>query len=272
MRDRAALPDAMSAIDDLAARAGGREIDFFLDYDGTLAPITERPEDAVFDEAMRRRIHFLAERHFVALISGRAVGDLVGRVGLHHLFFAGSHGFELHHPDGRREEQAEAHAATARLGELGRALAQRLGPIAGVQLERKRFGLAVHYRRAVPAAGEAVEQCVRETAADFPELTVKAGKKVFEFVPALDWHKGKALFWIQESAGRVQERTLPVYLGDDVTDEDAFRAIDGWGIGVAVGAEGPQETAAHYRLADVAAVGPFLDRLAERLDGRKRSA
>ncbi|MCB1991655.1 MAG: trehalose-phosphatase [Geminicoccaceae bacterium] len=272
LRDRAALPDALASIDAIVALAGDRVLHLFLDYDGTLTPIVERPEDAILDETMRQRVRQLAGRHFVAVISGRGLGDLVERVGLRNLFFAGSHGFELRHPDGRLEEHDEAQAAATRLGELGKALAQRLGPIAGVQLERKRFGLAVHYRRVGDAATGDVERAIRDTAAAFPELTVKAGKKVFEFVPALDWDKGKALSWILDSAGRTRERTLPVYIGDDVTDEDAFRAIEGWGIGIAVGQDGPQSTAAHYRLADVAAVGHFLDRLAERLDGRKRSA
>ena len=250
LRDRATLPDALASIDDFARPAGDRSLSLFFDYDGTLTPIVERPEDARFDEAMRQRVQRLAGQHFVAVVSGRALEDLVERVGLFSIFFAGSHGFELRHPDGRGEEQDEAHAASARLGELGRMLAQRLGSIAGVQLERKRFGLL-------------------DIAATFPELTVKAGKKVFEFVPALDWDKGKALFWILDSAGRKREQTLPVYIGDDVTDEDAFRAIDGWGIGIAVGSDGPPMTAASYRLDDVEAVGRFLDLLAERTERRR---
>ncbi len=269
LRDRATLPDALASIDDFARPAGDRSLSLFFDYDGTLTPIVERPEDARFDEAMRQRVQRLAGQHFVAVVSGRALEDLVERVGLLSIFFAGSHGFELRHPDGRGEEQDEAHAASARLGELGRMLAQRLGSIAGVQLERKRFGLAVHYRRAAAAAAGDVEKAVRDIAATFPELTVKAGKKVFEFVPALDWDKGKALFWILDSAGLTREQTLPVYIGDDVTDEDAFQAIDGWGIGIAVGSDGPPLTAASYRLDDVEAVGRFLDLLAERTERRR---
>ncbi len=269
VRDRATLPDALASIDELLRRASDRAIHLFLDYDGTLTPIVERPEDAELDEAMRQRVRAFAGRHFVAVVSGRALDDLVERVGLFSIHFAGSHGFELRHPDGRIEEQEEAQAATARLDELGARLAQRLGPLAGVQLERKRFGLAVHYRRAAGEAAGEVERAVEDIATAFPELRIKAGKKVFELVPGLDWDKGKALFWILESAGRTRDQIFPIYVGDDVTDEDGFRAIDGWGIGIAVGAEGPQATAASYGLEDVAAVGRFLDLLAERTERRR---
>ena len=269
LRDRATLPDALDSIDELLRRAADRAIHFFLDYDGTLSPIVERPEDAELDETMRQRVRALAGRHFVAVVSGRALDDLVERVGLFSIYFAGSHGFELRHPDGRLEEQEEAQAATSRLDELGSRLAQRLGPLAGVQLERKRFGLAVHYRRAASEAAGEVERAVRDIATAFPELAVKAGKKVFEFVPGLDWDKGKALFWILESAGRTREQVFPIFVGDDVTDEDAFGAIDGWGAGIAVGADGPQVTAASYRLEDGEAVGRFLDLLAERTERRR---
>ncbi len=264
MRDRQDLPDAFEVIRELHDEAGldGPDLCIFLDYDGTLTPIVERPEDAVLDPEMRRRLQAVAARFRTAVISGRGLDDLVGRVGVDDIFYAASHGFELRHPSGAERANEAAEAAAARLDELVARLEAGLGGTAGIQLEHKRFGLAVHYRRAAADAGARVEQSVRAAAADFPELALKTGKKVFEFVPALDWDKGKALEYILEASGLGRGTAYPVFLGDDVTDEDAFRAIDDWGCGIAVGRDGPRDTFAYFLLDDVAAVGRFLEALA----------
>ncbi len=265
MRDRLDLPDAFAVIQELHDQAGrdGPDVCLFLDYDGTLTPIVQRPEDAVLDPEMRRRLQEVAARFRTAVISGRGLDDLVGRVGVDDIFYAASHGFELRHPSG--EEQANEAAATAagRLEELVGVLEAKLSEIPGTQLERKRFGLAVHYRRAAPDAGPVVEQIVRATAADFPSLALKTGKMVFEFVPALDWHKGKALEYILETTGLGHGSAYPIFIGDDVTDEDAFGTIDSWGCGIAVSADGPRQTHARFFLDDVEAVGRFLEALAK---------
>ena len=248
----------MTRLEPLLRGAPERPLYVFLDYDGTLAPIAERPENAVFDPAMRARLEQLSDRHRTAVISGRGLDDLVPRVALTGIFYAGSHGIELRHPDGHEERQTAAEAASDQLAALARLLEQRLGGIEGLQLERKRFGVAVHYRRAARAAETLVTTAVEEAAATFAGLKVKAGKKVFEFVPALDWDKGKALHWILAAAGLDRAAVHPLYIGDDLTDEDAFRAIDGWGTAIVVGDEGPRCTAAQLKLADI-----------ERLFGRR---
>ena len=264
MRDRHDLPDAFEVIRELRdeAHLPGRDVCVFLDYDGTLTPIVERPEDAVLDPVMRQRLKRVAARFRTAVISGRGLDDLVARVGVEDIFYAASHGFELRHPNGETRANDEAEAAAERLGELQEALAATLGTTDGVQLERKRFGLAVHFRRVAAEDAADVEQAVREVARDFPELAIKSGKKVFEFVPDLDWDKGKAVEWILQTTGLGPETAYPLFLGDDVTDEDAFRAIDDWGCGIVVGLDGPRDTHAYFILDDVEAVGRFLDALA----------
>ncbi len=266
MRNRSDLPDAFEAIEKLRAGAAlaGREVCIFLDYDGTLTPIVERPEDAVLDPAMRRRLQTVATRFRTAIISGRGLDDLVAKVGVDDIFYAASHGFELRHPSGEVQANDAAERAASRLDELVGSLEDSLGGIPGTQLERKRFGLAVHYRRTRPEAAQEVEQAVQEAAAAFPELAVKLGKKVFEFVPALDWHKGKALEYILETYGLDRDCAYPIFLGDDVTDEDGFQTIDTWGCGIAVGLDGPSDTHGAFILDDVEAVGHFLDVLATR--------
>ena len=264
MRDRHDLPDAFEVIEELHAEAHlpGRDVCIFLDFDGTLTPIVERPEDAVLDPAMRQRLERVAARFRTAVISGRGLDDLVGRVGVEHIFYGASHGFELRHPGGETLAREEAEAAAAEIGDLEQALAGELGAIDGIQLERKRFGLAVHYRRVAAGDEAAVEAAVEKVASGFPDLAIKSGKKVFEFVPDLDWDKGKALEWILETAGLGPDTAYPIFLGDDVTDEDAFRAIDDWGCGIVVGLDGPRDTHAYFILDDVEAVGRFLDAVA----------
>jgi trehalose 6-phosphate phosphatase len=219
-----------------------------------------RPEDAALSDAMRRRLQRVAARHFLAVVSGRGLDDLRTCIGLDEVVYAGSHGFEVRYPDGSADEHEEARAALPALEHLASYLGAQLADVKGLQLERKRFGLAVHYRRVAGADVARVESVVEDARGRFGMLRIKAGKKVFEFVPAVDWDKGKALRWILEKIDADTVDVLPIYIGDDVTDEDAFRAIDGVGIAIAVG-DGPEQTAAHWRLDDVDAVGAFLDKL-----------
>jgi alpha,alpha-trehalase len=264
MRDRHDLPDAFEVILELEEESApdGPAVCIFLDYDGTLTPIVERPEDAVLDPRMRERLRRVAARYRTAVISGRGLEDLVERVGVPDIFYAASHGFELRHPGGEELSNEAAERAAEGLDDLAAMLERKLADTPGTQLERKRFGLAVHYRRAASGAEATVERAVQEAAATFPSLTLKTGKKVFEFVPDLEWDKGEALKWILETAGLGPDTAYPIFIGDDVTDEDAFRAIDDWGCGIAVGEDGPADTFAYFKLDDVEAVGRFLEALA----------
>jgi len=262
MADRNRLPSAREVLEHLREALAKGQLYLFLDYDGTLTPIVERPEDAVLAPAMRSRLAELAERCFLAIVSGRGRADLTARVGIEGIAYAGSHGLELVPPDGSTKEAPEAQAALPALDAAERELRSALGPVAGAQLERKRFGLAVHYRRVAAETVPQVENAVQAAlAAQAGQLKLKSGKKVWEFVPDLDWDKGKALGWILDRIGADPRAASIVYLGDDITDEDAFRAIADTGIGIAVG-DGPEDTAATHRLADVDAVERFLAALA----------
>jgi alpha,alpha-trehalase len=153
------------------------------------------------------------------------------------------------------------------LGDLDQAeaaLRQHLDRIAGAWVERKRFAIAVHFRQVRQDHEAAVAALVTEVQQAHPRLRQTGGKKVFELRPALDWHKGKALFWLLDVMELAPEVVWPLYIGDDVTDEDAFRALRHTGVGIVVIEDADQATAARYALADTEAVRTFLQTLSSR--------
>jgi trehalose 6-phosphate phosphatase len=251
-------PSALERLPEITARLAGRRLALFLDYDGTLTPIVERPEDAVLAEPTRDVLRRVAERHAVAIVSGRDLADVRARVGIEGLYYAGSHGFDIAGPRGSHTHEAALAAApllAAAAGELERGLK----PLAGVQVERKRFAIAVHFRRARESDVAPVEAAVDRALARHPGLRKTGGKKIFELRPDVDWDKGRAVLWLLGELGL--GAALAVYIGDDVTDEDAFRALAGRGVGIAV-QDAPQPTAAHYTLRDPGEVRELLARLA----------
>jgi len=252
----------------LAERMAEAAPALFLDYDGTLTPIVSRPEMAVLDPAMRERLRRLAALCPVAIVSGRDLVDLRGRVGLDGLIYAGSHGFDIEAPSGGRQFGLEYRPALQAAAErLGRELAG----ITGVLMEAKAFGVAVHTRNVADEASKArVRAAVEAAHAESGRLRLTFGKEVLELRPDLDWDKGHAVLSLIE-AERMEGR-LPVYVGDDLTDEDAFRALAGRAAGAALGlqvGDHGQATAATHRLPDIASVGALLDALAAALERRR---
>jgi trehalose-phosphatase len=254
------LPDALDRFDDLARMFAERKPAIFLDYDGTLTPIVSRPELAVLDEAMRATLAELAEVFPAAIISGRDRANVEDLVGLDGMVYAGSHGFDIAGPGGLKREYEGATKFIPALDEAETLLNERLNGIEGVLVERKRYAIAVHYRLVADAQASAVEDAFDGVLGEVGALRRTAGKKVFEMRPQLEWHKGKAVLWLLEELGLDRPDVLPVYIGDDETDEDAFAALAGRGLGILV-ADRPQKTEAEYRLESPEAVGEFLRRL-----------
>ena len=245
--------------DELLRAAAGRPLALFLDYDGTLTPIVERPEDAVLAPATRAVLRRAAARWPVAIVSGRDLEDVRARVGLPELTYAGCHGLEIAGPRASRVHEAAA-AAAPQLGAAADMVAHDTRGVAGVQLERKRYTLAVHYRRVREADVPAVREAVARAQARHPALRVGTGKKVLELLPDVDWDKGRAVMWLIETLGL--QASFPVYVGDDRTDEDAFRALGPIGAGIAV-QRTPAPTEARYVLPDPEAVRELLSGLAD---------
>jgi alpha,alpha-trehalase len=259
-KDMASLPSALKVVQDIFYQAQAKRPVIFLDYDGTLTPIVEAPELAVLSKAMRQTLRRLAEYYAVAIISGRDLANLQDRVRLKQIYYAGSHGFDITGPRGRHIELQKGKDFMSVLESAEQALQQRLEKIDGARLERKKFSIAVHYRNVEEKNVAQVEKAVDNVHADNPKLRKAGGKKVYELQPDIDWHKGKALLWLLEKLGLDRPDVLPFYIGDDISDEDAFDVLADCGVSIVVKGDS-RASSAQYTLEDPNEVEAFLKQL-----------
>jgi trehalose 6-phosphate phosphatase len=227
----------------------------FLDYDGTLVPIRPTPAEARPSEKMLALVNRLTQCASlkVAIISGRSLDDLFQLLPVDGLYLAGVHGVERYVPPGPPYFIPFPEKTRERVAEAAVRLSQKLP--SGFLLENKGVALALHYRLAPPEAVPPVIDTFRgfcRALLPCPEWHVIEGRKVIEVRPA-DAGKGKA---VEDFLSR-WPGAFPVYLGDDTTDEDAFRFVRDKGLGILV-AEKSRPTAATARLEDHASVGVFL--------------
>ena len=256
-------PLATSHLDEIRDRLVGHVPVVFLDYDGTLTPIVEDYRRAFLPADMRQALQILSRRCRVAVVSGRDVAILRGLVQLNSLYYAGSHGFEIEGPGGWKQRLEKGVEFLPELDKIEAQLRARLTDIDGHAVERKRFSVAVHYRRAGVQDVPRIERIVEEALTEFPRLHMGHGKKVFRVQPDIRWDKGRAVEWLVERLDSDQSAILPLYIGDDITDEDAFRVLAGTGMSIAVRGEEDRQTAADYALPDTDEVARFLKFLAE---------
>lgn len=253
-------PSALDHLEEITYPAGQQRLVIFLDYDGTLTPIVENPEQAQLVPSMRSILQVLAENYTVAIISGRDLLDIRQRVGVNKIYYAGSHGLDIMGPQQQRQAPRGAEAALPVLDKAESELQHLLQDIDGTFIERKRFSVAVHYRQVDEARAPEVEQAVNTVLEKYPDLRKGYGKKVYELLPDIHWDKGAALNWLLQALGLRGGDVLPLYIGDDITDEDAFAAVNNTGIGIVVMDE-YRATRADYRLNNVDEVAHFLQAL-----------
>ncbi len=228
----------------------------FLDFDGTLVELADRPGGVSLSDEGQRHVERLIERWPTTLLTGRALADIMRLAPLDRLSYAANHGFEiLMH--GMPEPYHVAPDVTSAMDVAAAELRRMLADCRGVEVENKRYSVAIHYRRA------AMQHSVVEAAVDAviwnqPSLRRAAGKMLLEVRPAVEWNKGHALQWVLQQLG--DGGSLPIVIGDDETDEDAFAAASPLGITVRVGESA--RTNAAYFVASIADVYEVLDRLA----------
>ena len=226
-----------------------------LDFDGTLTSIEPDPDEPSLPPENRATLRRLAahDRIQPAVISGRKLSDLRARVDVDGVAYAGNHGLELH-VDGRTVTHPIADRRREDVADVAGALADAFASIPGCFVEDKTVTATVHYRRAPAERVDWIRATVAETVDRFvgDRLQLSTGKDVFEIGPAVRWDKGSAIRLLSD---RLPASWRTCYLGDDTTDEHAFRALHRDELGIHVG-HGP--TAASLRLADPAAVELFL--------------
>ncbi len=233
-----------------------------LDFDGTLAPIVERKEDAALAPGARDAVVALCERTAVAVVTGRPVDDVLPRLQGLPVTVVGNHGTQARLEDGSTVDLLDTSRMARILDEVEGAVARLVDPADGWEVERKPTSVAVHDRRVGDELREALLPRLRDRLAEHaerpPGWKVLAGHRVTEFAPS-GADKGTALAWLLDRV----DRDRAVVVGDDVTDEDAFTvAAEHDGLAVLV-AEEPRDTAASLRLPDPAAVVATIRLLAD---------
>ncbi len=267
------IADAVELYSQLKGLVATRRPAVFLDFDGTLSDIVEHPESATLVDGAADALRALAARCPVAVISGRDLADVRERVKVDGVWYAGSHGLELVAPDDTHHENtAAAGGVIGTLAHAASRLAETLSGVSGILVEHKRFAVAIHYRNTDPEDVNRVIVAARNIGRS-EGLRITAGRKVIELRPNIDWGKGTTLNWLLEhiegsDSADDSGAVLPIYIGDDITDEDAFDAVQFDGMGIVVRHEDDDDrpSAALFSLENPSAVCEFVRRLAGELE------
>ncbi len=248
--------------DNMAQVCADKNIILFLDYDGTLAPIVNSPWEAVLSQENRELIEWLVliPRYQVVIISGRTLVDIKQMVGIEGVIYIGNHGWEIEGSSMHFESLISVKVSST-MEKIKYELITELSSIPGVFVEDKGMTLSVHYRMAARDKEFLVRRIFEHICMPYCRqniIKVHEGKKVLELRPPVEWDKGKAALWLlrKQEILRGKGNVLPIYIGDDTSDEDAFRVLKNKGITVFVGTSGSSE--AQYYLAGPQEVTEFL--------------
>lgn len=267
-------PSALNMFDEITYNSNGKQIVVFLDYDGTLSPIVPDPDKAYMSKKMRVTLKDLT-RHFpTAIVSGRCLDKLHSFVRLEELYYAGSHGMDIKGPTKSRSTKKDVNDGVLlqpaseflpMINEVYKILVEKTKCVLGAKVEHNKFCLSVHFRCVDEKSWAALAEQVSLVLNEYPQLKLTQGRKVLEIRPTIKWDKGKALEFLLESLGYGNSNNVfPIYIGDDRTDEDAFKVLSnrGQGIGILV-SKVPKETNASYTLQDPLEVRNFLRHLVD---------
>ncbi|KAJ9567524.1 hypothetical protein OSB04_003677 [Centaurea solstitialis] len=250
-------PSALGVFEEIMSAAKMKQVVIFLDYDGTLSPIVENPDQAYMAPEMREAVKNVAKYFPTAIVSGRCRAKVYNFVRLSELYYAGSHGMDIKGPSARKHQKGNQNVLCQpakdflpTMTEVYGILLEKTKGIPGANVENNKFCLSVHFRRVEEQSWNDLADRVKSVLKDYPELRLTQGRKVLEIRPTIKWDKGKALEFLLESLGYANSKdVLPIYIGDDRTDEDAFKVLRkrGQGFGILV-SKIPKETEATYSL------------------------
>lgn len=246
--------------------ARARKVFFFFDFDGTLAPIAPLPGLVVCGERVRESLRKLSgnKRYVVGIISGRGLADVRRMVGIDGILYAGNHGFEVSGP-GIAYVNPAAIASRKIMEEVACALGRELEKTAGAFVEDKIYSLSIHYRRCAADGFSRVKDIVDRVTAGYRagrQIRVTSGKKVLEIRPHADWHKGRIVEWLMDNCAKGPRGDVLVwYAGDDLTDEDAFKAVNDMGGITVLAGRRRAASAAEYVIASQEDITALLAKL-----------
>lgn len=263
-------PSALGGFEDIMSAAKMKQVVIFLDYDGTLSPIVENPDQAYMAPEMREAVKNVAKYFPTAIVSGRCRAKVYKFVRLSELYYAGSHGMDIKGPSARKHQKGNqnvlcqpAKEFLPMMAEVYGILLEKTKDIPGANVENNKFCLSVHFRCVEEESWSDLADRVKSVLKEYPKLRLTQGRKVLEIRPTIKWDKGKAIEFLMESLGYANSKdVLPIYIGDDRTDEDAFKVLRkrGQGFGILV-SKLPKETDAVYSLQEPLEVMYFLQRL-----------
>ncbi|MBA0643468.1 hypothetical protein Goklo_027761 [Gossypium klotzschianum] len=266
-------PSALDMFEQIIDASKGKQIVMFLDYDGTLSPIVADPDRAFMSKKMRKTVRKLAKCFPTAIVSGRCRDKVYNFVKLAELYYAGSHGMDIKGPEKGSKSNKDTESVLFQpaseflpmIDEVYKQLVETTKSTPGAKVENNKFCLSVHFRCVDEKKWSELAQQVKSVLKDYPKLRLTQGRKVLEIRPTIKWDKGKALEFLLESLGFANcTDVFPVYIGDDRTDEDAFKILRdrGQGFGILV-SKFPKDTNASYSLQEPDEVMDFLRRLIE---------
>ncbi|KAL4274108.1 hypothetical protein GQ457_13G009990 [Hibiscus cannabinus] len=225
-------PSALTMFQQIMAPSKGKQIVMFLDYDGTLSPIVQDPDQAFMSGEMRAAVRDVARYFPTAIVTGRCRDKVYSFVKLSGLYYAGSHGMDIKGPSKsckyNKGNQGvlfqPASEFLPMINEVYKALVERTKSIGGAKVENNKFCVSVHFRCVDEKSWGALVEQVRSVLGQYPKLKLTQGRKVLEIRPTIKWDKGRALEFLLEALGYANsDDVLPIYIGDDRTDEDAFK-------------------------------------------------
>ena len=264
--------------DKIKQSLNSRYIMLFLDFDGTLSPITKTPQKAFIPKETREILKRLitTSKCRVVIVSGRTLNDIKNKVGIKQIIYVGNHGFEIEGPKIKFRTPGLLRYKSY-LRQIKSDLNKRLSNIKGVLLEDKGINLAVHYRLVRKDKVPLVKTAFHESVIFYlikHKIKIKSGKMLLEVRPPMDWNKGKVVLWLLARQRFILngKNILPIYIGDDTTDEDAFKALKKYlpagrqgGVTIFVGT--PKDSNVQYYLKDTKEVVKFLKQILE-IDNR----
>ncbi|TMW62494.1 hypothetical protein Poli38472_005112 [Pythium oligandrum] len=223
--------NAFRDLESIRRTVAGKKPVVFLDYDGTLSPIVDIPDRAFMTDEMRHALNTLSSKYITTIVTGRSTEKVYDFVQLDNLVYAGSHGFDIKGPKTLPINCQVGDHFRPMLEQCVRDLSAAIAHIPGAEMEDNHLAVSVHYRHVAMEFQAEVEDIVDDYIIQHPSLVKKHGKKVFELRPRVDWDKGRAVMYILSELGLDAENVVPFYLGDDVSDEDAFSALNSRSIG-----------------------------------------